>query len=78
MGGNSSRESYAKEQSKLELNADINFHKRIRGYNYAYHGYYTDYVEWCRAQYELECIPECCRQGSGYTPQYDHWGRQTY
>lgn len=74
MGGNSSRE----QQPDLEVTAAINFQKRIRGYNYAYHGPYHYYVEWCRAQYELECIPEWCRQGSGYTPQYDHWGRQTY
>lgn len=78
MGGNSSREYYPKEQAKMELNAARNYHRRIKEYNYAYHGYYSDYVEWCRAQYELECIPECCRQGSGYNPQYDQWGHQTY
>lgn len=75
MGGNSSRE---KEQSNLELNAARNYHRRMKQYNYAYHGYYSDYVEWCRAQYELECIPECCRQGPGYRPEYDSWGNQTY
>lgn len=61
-----------------EREAAINFHKRIQGYNYAYHGPYQFYVEWCRAQYELECIPPSCRQGSNYTPQYDHWNQQTY
>lgn len=78
MGGNSSRESYAKEQANLELNAARNYHKRIKEYNYAYHGTYIPYVEWCRAQYELECIPEICRQGPGYRPEYDSWGNQTY
>ena len=64
--------------STLELNATINFQKRLREYHYAYHGPYTNYVEWCKAQYELECIPEWCRQGSNYRSQYDSWGRQTY
>lgn len=78
MGSKFSRESDAEEQSKRTLNAARNYHRRIKEYNYAYHGYYTDYVECCRAQYELECIPEWCRQGRGYTPQYDHWGNREY
>lgn len=78
MGGNSSNEYYAKQQAELELKAARNFHERVKGYNYAYHGYYYDYIEWCRGQYELECIPIGCRQGSGYTPQYDSWGRKIY
>ena len=64
--------------STLELNAAINFEKRLREYHYAYHGPYTNYIEWCKAQYELECIPEWCRQGSNYRPQFDSWGRQIY
>ena len=78
MGGNSSREFNSKKEDELRSKAAINFNKRVREYNFAYHGYYVDYIEWCRAQYELECIPECCRQGSNYTPQYDHWGYQIH
>ena len=78
MGGKSSREYYAEEQSKRRLNAARNYHRRIREYNYAYHGPYYEYVEWCRGEYELECLPEFCRQGPGYKPQYDHWGNQEY
>lgn len=69
MGGNSSRENYAKKQDELISRAAMNYHRRIREYNYAYHGYYTDYVEWCQGMYQLECIPECCRQGSNYSGQ---------
>jgi hypothetical protein len=74
--GQSSSSNYVEKDWERE--AAINFNKRIKAYNYAYHGMYYDYVEWCRAQYELECIPEWCRQGRGYRPQYDHYGRQVY
>ena len=76
MGCNFSFDSDAEEQSKRTLNAARNYHRRINEYRYAYHGYYTDYVEWCRGQYELECLPECCRQGVGYTQKYDEWGNE--
>jgi hypothetical protein len=73
--GQSSSSTYV--ERNWEREAAINFHKRIKEYNYAYHGMYYDYVEWCRAQYELECIPELCRQGSGYRPRYEY-GRKVY
>ena len=75
MGGNSSRE---KSDADYKLEAAINFHKRIKSYHYAYHGNYIEYVEYCRAQYQLECIPSYLRQGPNYRPQYDHWGNQEY
>lgn len=74
--GQSSSSNYS--EKNWEREAAINFHKRIQSYHYAYHGSYTNYIEWCRAQYELECIPESCRQGPNYRPQYDSWGRQIY
>ena len=38
-----------------------------------------DYVEWCREQYKLECIPEYYRQRSKFRPrQYDIWGYEEY
>jgi hypothetical protein len=76
--GQSSSSSSSSNNVDWQREAAINYHKRIRAYNYAYHGPYHDYVEWCQAEYELECIPPCCRQGSGYRPQYDHYGRQIY
>jgi len=72
----SSSSNYVEKDWKKE--AAIKFHKRIREYNYAYHGPYCEYIEWCRAQYELECIPEWMRCGTNYTPRYDSWGRQEY
>ena len=53
----------------MAAEAQRKFDFRIRNYNYAYHGSYIDYVHWCRAQYELECIPECCRQGHNFRPR---------
>ena len=75
MGGKSSRQY---QTPSLHEEAARNFHKRIKAYNYAYHGPYHNYIEWCRAQYELECIPIYLRQGPNYRPQYDHWGNQEY
>ena len=51
MGSTFSFESDAEKQSKRTLDAARNYHRRINEYRYAYHGYYTDYVEWCRGQY---------------------------
>jgi hypothetical protein len=79
MGQSSSSSSSSKNVEKdWERQAAINFDKRIKAYKYAYHGPYYEYVELCRAQYELECIPAWMRHGSNYKPQYDHWGRQEY
>jgi len=78
MGATSSRESDIKEQRELKLNAYRNYHARIKAYNYAFHGPYYEYLEWCQAQFQLDCIPEMCRKGCNYTPQYDARGRQIY
>ncbi len=72
MGLTSSRDNF-REQEDLRMKALINYDRRIKSYNFAYHGYFMDYVEWCRGQYELECIPEYCRQGPNYSHQYNEW-----
>jgi hypothetical protein len=41
-----------------------NFNIRINSYSYPQHGPYSQYIEWCRSQYELECIPQSCRYGN--------------
>ena len=43
-----------------------NFNDRVKAYSYPHHGNYEQYIEYCRAQYELDCIPEFCRRGSAY------------
>ncbi len=73
--GNNSAKQYAIDQQKLNEEALKKFNLRIKLYNYAHHGPYYQYIEWCRAQYELECIPECCRYGRNYDPKnhnYDY------
>jgi len=61
---------------ELEAEALRRYNIRVKAYNHLYHGHYFDYLYWCRATYELECLPEICRQGPNWTPQYDNWGNQ--
>lgn len=58
MGLTLSSDNSFREQEDLRRRAEINYDRRIRAYNYVYHGYFIDYIEWCRVQYELECIPQ--------------------
>lgn len=68
MGSNSSSQSrYMTQQERTRL-AVRKFHIRKNGYDYALHGSYRDYIYWCHAQYELDCIPEECRYGNNYKP----------
>lgn len=76
MGQSSS--SSKNSESTLFLQSNKKFNIRIKNYSYPHHGPYTEYIEWCRVQYEIDCIQENCIYGSGYTPQYDHYGEQIY
>lgn len=67
-----------KSYEDLELQALKNYDARIKSYCFPRHGPYFDYMEWCLAQYELECIPPSCRQGSAYKPKYDSWGNKYF
>jgi hypothetical protein len=75
MGSNSSRQI---EEQNLKEEALRKFNIRVKGYSYPHHGNYSDYIEWCRAQYQLDCVPSICHQGPNYRPQYDHYGNQIY
>ena len=68
MGSNSSKQSFNSQQ-KLIDEANRKFNIRVKAYSYPHHGPYYAYIEWCRAQYELDCIPEYCRQGNNYNPR---------
>ncbi len=68
----------SKSDAELEAEAMRRFNIRVKGYSYAHHGPYYDYIEWCRAQYQLDCIPPQCQYGPAYTPRYDHYGNQYY
>ena len=52
-----------KEQEAI---ARRKFKNRIKEYNFAYHGPFTKYVEWCQERYEFERIPESCRNGTNF------------
>ena len=67
MGLNSSkqnREQLEREQIIREQEALRRFNIRIKSYSYPHHYCsYFEYIEWCRAQYELDCIPDSCKRG---------------
>ena len=66
MGNNSSKKSESIDKEKIEEKikeeAFKKFNARIHSYNYAQHGSHYEYIQWCRAQYELECINEFKRK----------------
>jgi hypothetical protein len=70
MGNETSRkaqqEKYNAEVESLEKEARRRYHMRIKAYDYMKHGPYEYYRVHCEAEYQLECIPESCRQGSRY------------
>jgi len=80
MGSKSSKTNSSSEVNYEDLNrrAMNNLTIRLNMYRYPIHGDYFDYVQWCRAQYELECIPPMCLKGPNYKPEYDHYGNQIY
>ena len=62
----SNNKEYLISQQMLEEEALRRFNARVNSYSYAHHGSYVEYIQWCRGQYQLECIPLSCRQGSNY------------
>ena len=69
MGTSSSKSKFNSEMEIKELQdrALINFNERVNAYSYPHHGPYITYINWCRAEYELECIPDSCRFGNNYS-----------
>jgi hypothetical protein len=73
MGNESSKQENLIKQQKLQEEALRKFNIRVSTYSYPHHGQHNAYIEWCRAQYELECLPESCRQGSNFNPRDNYW-----
>lgn len=65
-------------QQQLEIEAMRKFNERVANYSFPHHGLYLDYIEWCRAQFSLDCIPKELHYGENYAPQYDAHGVQVY
>ena len=65
MGSNSSKQS-SNSQQKLIDEANRKFNIRVKAYSYPHHGPYYAYIEWCRAQYELDCLPDSLKYGPNY------------
>jgi hypothetical protein len=59
----SKKQEYIAEQRNLQADALRKYHLRIKSYTPNKGPYYV-YVVDCQAQYELDCIPKCCQQGS--------------
>jgi hypothetical protein len=53
MGNNSSRQI---KKDKLKKEAMEKLNMRINSYDYQVHGNHFEYINWCRAQYQLDCI----------------------
>ena len=62
MGNNSSKKSELMDEEKIKKEALKKFNIKISSYNYAQHGSHYEYIQWCRAEYELECINEFKRK----------------
>lgn len=76
MGNQSSKQAKKEnliKQQKLQEEALRNFNIRVSTYSYPHHGQHNAYIEWCRAQYEVECVPESCRQGSNFNTRDNYW-----
>jgi hypothetical protein len=58
------RQQMAREVEEAQRIASENFNQRVRSWSYPHHGPYQPYIDWCRQQYQLECIPPSWRQGS--------------
>jgi len=79
MGNNPSQpENIAPNYQLMRDEAMKIFNLRVKSYSYAHHGAYNEYVDLCRAQYELDCMPKNLRQGSNYTEKCDNWGNRIH
>jgi len=68
MGNNNSRKTEDLiEEQKLVLEAQRKFDFRVKNYSFPHHGSYLDYIHWCRAQFELDCLPDYCKRGHAYS-----------
>ena len=66
MGSQMSLERQQQQQEykqRLQTDAFKRYEERINSYRLHY-GPYDHYIDWCNAQYELECLPDNCRRGS--------------
>ena len=62
MGNKSSKPNSSSEVNyeALKRQAMKNCTIRLNMYRYVLHGEHSEYVQWCRTQYELECISASC------------------
>ena len=43
------------------------FNIRVNSYSYHQHGPYIQYIDWCKAQYQIECMSQSSRQGDAWS-----------
>ena len=63
-----SKKSESIDEEKIKEAALKIFNTRINSYNYAQNGSHYEYIQRCRAQYELDCIAEFKRRGIRFNP----------
>jgi hypothetical protein len=66
MGINLSKKSQPIDEEKIKEEALRKFNTRISSYNYAQHGSHYEYIQWCRTQYQLDCIPKFYRKSCSF------------
>ena len=71
MGINLSKKSQPIDEEKIKEEALKKFNARISSYNYAQHGSHYEYIQWCRTQYQLDCIPKFYRKGNSFKQNND-------
>lgn len=64
MGGSQSKKEKNSNQKEEALK---NFNIRVNSYSYPHHGPYVQYIDWCRAQYQIECMSQSSTQGDAWT-----------
>ena len=65
--GNSNSAERKRENDRIRYNNAVELYRqRVRNYNYAYHGNYSDYLIDIQAQFQLDCLPEWVKYGSNY------------
>ena len=57
----------------LHARALDNYKKRLRSYNYCFHGNYSEFLDEINAQFELECLPDYVLYGSTFHSNYSRW-----
>jgi len=78
MGNKSSSSSRLSRQEIREKEAIKQYNIRVKGYNFALHGSYHTYIEWCQSMFQMDCIQKEALEGNNCSREFDDYGRRIY